>query len=311
MTDVFYISAQSDAQYTQYRAVPGYYNPAAIGSSDFLDIRAAGRLQWVGIDNAPQSLTATADMPFKFLEKRFATGLALHQESAGLFSTLNLGVQLAFMKKKLFKGDLSIGVQVGIFNETFKGSDVILPGDDDFHEGTDDAIPTTDITGTALDLNIGAFYTHKWFWAGISVTHLTSPKIALSEKSATEQRYEFQAYRTYYLMGGSNIPIKNTLLELQPSFLVKTDTKFFTGEITACVRYRKFITAGLAYRWKDAISIIAGAEYKNFTFGYSYDYSVSNIAKASNGSHEFSVGYKIKLDLREKNKNKHKSIRIM
>lgn len=303
--------AQIDAQYTQYWAVPGYYNPAAIGRTDFIDIHAVGRLQWTGIEGAPQSFTGIADMPFKFLEKRFGTGLVIHQESAGLFSTLNIGAQLAFIKKNFFKGDLNIGIQIGMFNETFKGTDVILPGDDDYHEGTDEAIPTTDITGTAFDINIGAFYTHKWFWTGLSVMHATSPRISLSEESATEQRYEFQADRTFYFMGGSNIALKNTLIELQPSFLVKTDTRFFTGEITARVRYRKFITGGLAYRWKDAISIMAGAEYKNFTVGYSYDYPVSNISKASNGSHEFFVGYKVKLDLREKNKNKHKSIRIM
>lgn len=310
-TNVNTVSAQVDAQYTQYWAMPGYYNPAAIGRTDFIDIHGAGRLQWVGIDNAPQSFTGTADMPFKFLEKRFAAGLVLHQESAGLFSTLNLGAQLAFIKKNFLKGDLSIGVQIGLFNETFKGTDVILPGDDEYHEGTDEAIPTTDIAGSAFDINLGAFYTHKWFWAGLSIMHATSPKISLSEESSTEQRYEFQADRTFYFMGGSNIPIKNTLIELQPSFLVKTDTKFFTAEITARARYRKFITGGLAYRWNDAVSIMAGVEYKNFTAGYSYDYSVSNINKASSGSHEIFVGYKVKLDLREKNKNKHKSIRIM
>lgn len=304
-------TAQTDAQLTQYWAVPGYYNPAAIGRTDFIDIHAVGRLQWVGIDNAPTSFTGLADMPFKFLDKRFGTGFVLHQESAGLYNTLNIGAQLAYKKKNFFKGELSIGVQLGIFNETFKGSDVILPGDDDYHEGTDDAIPTTDITGTALDVNMGIFYTHKWFWAGISATHLNSPTLSLSEESSTEQLYEFRADRTFYLMGGSNIPIKNTLIELQPSFLVKTDTNYFIGEISARARYNKFLNGGIAYRWKDAVSLMLGAEFKNFTVGYSYDYPVSNISKASSGSHEFFIGYKVKLDLREKNKNKHKSIRIM
>jgi len=45
--------------------------------------------------------------------------------------------------------------------------------------------------------------------------------------------------------------------------------------------------------------------------GYSYDYHTSEIAEASSGSHEIMLGYKLKLDFSEKNKNKHKSIRIM
>lgn len=303
--------AQVDAQLTQYWAVPAYYNPAAIGRTDFVDIHAIGRLQWVGIDNAPSSFTGMADMPFKFLEKRFGTGIVIHQESMGLYKTINVGAQLAFKKKNFFKGELSIGAQLGMFSETFKGSEVILPGDDDYHEGTDEGIPTTDINGSAFDINLGVFYTHKLFWAGVSIMHATSPTISLSEETSMEKSYEFKADRTYYLMGGSNIPIKNTLIELQPSFLVKTDSNFFTGEITARAIYRKFLSGGIAYRWKDAISLMAGAEYKNFTIGYSYDYPTSKIAKASSGSHEFFLGYKMKLNLGEKNKNKHKSIRIM
>ena len=56
---------------------------------------------------------------------------------------------------------------------------------------------------------------------------------------------------------------------------------------------------------------MVGAEFKNITVGYSYDYPISNMSKASSGSHEVFLGYKVKLDLREKNKNKHISIRIM
>lgn len=311
VANVNIVTAQVDAQFTQYWAVPSYYNPAAIGRTDFIDVHAIGRLQWIGVDNAPSSFTGLADMPFKFMEKRFGTGVVIHQESAGLYNTLNVGAQLAFKKKNIFKGELSLGLQIGMFNETFRGTDVILPGDDEYHEGTDEAIPTNDITGTSFDINLGAFYTHKLFWAGASIMHMTSPKIMLSEESSMEQSYEFVANRTFYFMGGSNIPIKNTLIELQPSFLIKTDTKFFTGEITARARYRKFITGGIAYRWKDAVSLMVGAEFKNITVGYSYDYPISNMSKASSGSHEVFLGYKVKLDLREKNKNKHKSIRIM
>lgn len=303
--------AQTDTQLTQYWAAPAYYNPAAIGQIDFINIHGAGRLQWMGIDNAPQSLTALADMPFKFLDKRWGTGVVLHQESAGLFSSLNLGAQLAFIKPNFLKGKLQVGLQLGIINQAFKGSEVILPGDDDYHESTDEAIPTTDIAGTAFDIALGAFYTHKWFWAGLSMTHATSPSITLSQESSTEQNYEFATNRTFYLMGGSNIPIKNSLIELQPSFLAKTDGNFFSAEITARARYRKFLTGGIAYRLNDAVSLMVGAEIKDFSVGYSYDFPLSNIRKGTSGSHEVFVGYKVKIDLREKNKNKHKSIRIM
>ena len=54
-----------------------------------------------------------------------------------------------------------------------------------------------------------------------------------------------------------------------------------------------------------------GADYKNFMLGYSYDYPVSAIVKATSGSHEVFLGYSLKIDFSNKNKNKHKSIRIL
>ena len=112
-------------------------------------------------------------------------------------------------------------------------------------------------------------------------------------------------------MAGSNIPVKNTLFEVIPSVLVKSDFTFTTAEITGRVRWRKFLSLGVGYRYDDAVSLVLGAELKNFYIGYSYDYPTSAISKASSGSHEIFAGYSLKLDLSDKNKNKHKSIRIM
>lgn len=304
------LRAQVDAQFTQYFEVPNYYNPSAIGNNDYLRIRAGSRLQWIGIPKAPKTFLITGDMPLKLFNKRFGLGLVLQQESMGLYKNMSAGVQAGY-KLKLWKGQLTIGVQLGLIDESFKGSEVVLPDDDDYHQGSDDAIPTTDIRGTAFDIAAGVFYTHRWFWAGISATHLTSPTITMSTDGSEAKNYEFKAGRVLYFMGGSNIPIKNTLFEIQPSVLVKSDFTFTQAEITGRVRYNKFLTAGVGYRLNDAVSAMLSAEFKGFFLGYSYDYPLSAISKASSGSHEIFAGYSLKLDFSEKNKNKHKSIRIM
>lgn len=302
--------AQSDALFSQYWALPTYYNPAAAGNSDSIKITAGAKMQWVGITNAPVTFTGLADSPFKLFKKRFGVGIAFSQESIGLFSTFNVGVQLAY-KLKLLGGTMSIGMQMGIVNQTFRGTDVFIPDGDDYHSTDDEAIPTTDIAGTGFDMSAGVFYTHRWFWASLSSTHVIQPTITLSSDSETDSQYEFQMGRAFYFMAGSNIPIKNTLFEIQPSVMLRTDLTSFTGDITARVRFKKFISGGLGYRWKDAISIMVGGEYKSFFLGYCYDYPTSAISKASSGSHEVFLQYNVKLNLQEKNKNKHKSIRIM
>ncbi len=112
-------------------------------------------------------------------------------------------------------------------------------------------------------------------------------------------------------MAGSNIPIKNTLFEVMPSMMFRTDFQFWNAEITGRVRYNKFLSAGIGYRYNDAVSLNLGAEIKGFYLGYSYDYPINDIVKGSSGSHEIMAGYSLKIDLSEKNKNKHKSIRIL
>ena len=302
--------AQTDAQFSQYWAVQNYYNPAAIVSTDNINIKAGSRIQWIGIDNAPMSFNALGDMPFKFLEKRWAVGLNISSQSMGLYRSINAAAQLAY-RKRMLKGELSIGVQVGIINETFKGTEVFIPSDDEYHDTNDDAIPQQDIAGTGFDAAAGLHFTHKYFWVGISATHLNQPSISLKTENSEDDMYEFQAGRTYYFMAGGNIPIKNTLFELQPSVFFKTDTQYWTAEATARLRYKKFLSAGVSYRWKDAVAFHIGAELKGVTLGYSYDFPVSNIIKGTSGSHELWLGYNLKLDLGEKNKNKHKSIRLM
>lgn len=316
MLTVFGMDGQTDGHLTQYYEVPTYFNPAAVGRTDFIRLRGAGRLQWVGIDNAPQTFIFTGDMPFKLLNKRFGTGLVLQQESIGLYKSLNISAQLGYKLKK-WGGEFTAAFQVGMYDQRFKGSEVFIPDGDDFHESADEGIPTTDLHGTALDMAVGLWYEHKRWWAGVSMTHVTSPTITMggenggTGESANELVYEFNAPHTLYFTAGCNIAIKNTLFELLPSVLVKSDFTFTTGEVTARARYNKFLSFGVGYRWDDAVLVTIAAEIKNFYIGYSYDYATSAIHSASSGSHEVVVGYSLKLDLGEKNKNKHKNIRIM
>lgn len=307
------VKAQTDAQFSQYYEVPNYYNPAAVGQTDYIRIRGGGRMQWLGIHGAPKSFLITADSPFKVFGKRIGAGVTLMQESIGLYRTLNLSADLGYKLAK-WGGEFTFAVSVGMYDQSFKGTEVILPDDDDYHQGTDDGIPMQDIHGTALDLGAGVWYKHRHWWAGVSMTHLTSPAVKLNSDAgdaSTNRDFEFNVGRTLYFMAGGNIPIKNTLFEMMPSVIVKSDFTFITGEATARMRYNKFLHFGVGYRWDDAVVAMIGAEFKNFYLGFSYDYPVTAIVKASSGSYELFLGYQLKLDLGEKNRNRHKAIRIM
>ncbi len=305
--------AQAEAQMTQYWAVPTYYNPAAAGATDFVRIRGGAKLQWLGIENAPKTFFATADSPFRIGNQRIGAGVNFSQQNLGLFSNLQANIQLAY-KKNMLKGTFSLGVQAGYYNSKFKGSEIYIPDDDDYHQSSDTSLPTQDLTGNSFDFSAGISYTHKYFSVGVGGLHLLQPTVKLnvegSEASDTHE-YETTLPRTLYFMADGNIPLKNTLFELQPSLLVRTDFSTFGAELTARATYNKFLSFGLGYRWKESVSAMIGAEFKNIFIGYAFDYPLSAINRASSGSHELVAGYSLKLDLSGKNRNKHRSIRIM
>lgn len=307
-------SAQSDAQFTQYWAVPTYYNPAAAGALDFIRIRGGAKLQWIGIERAPKSFLGMADMPVKLSAKhRLGVGAVFNQESIGLFNNMAVSAQIAY-KFKFLKGVWSIGIQPGFYNTKFKGSDVYIPEGDDYHEPNDPDLPTSDVSGNAFDIGAGISYSHKYFTLGVSVQHILEPTVTMdSSGGGDSETIEFQAVvpRQAYFIADSNIPIKNSLFSLQPSLLVRTDFSNFSAEVTMRATYNKFFSFGLGYRYKEAISAMVAAEFKNFFIGYAYDYPMSAITRASSGSHEIVAGYMIKLNLGDKNKNKQRSIRIM
>ena len=253
-------------------------------------------------------------MPLKLGKKqRMGVGVTAMSESLGLYNNLWISAQAAYQIRAL-KGVFSIGIQPAYYSVKFKGSKVYIPEGDDYHQPDDEALPHEDVAGQAFDLSAGVTYTHKYFSVGISGLHLLQPKIELSEENSSEtetKQFSATVARQLYFTADGNIPIKNSLFSLQPSLLVRTDFNNFSAEVSMRSTYKQFISFGLGYRWKDAVSAMIGAEFKNFFLGYAYSYPLSALNRASSGSHEVVAGYMIKLNYGDKNKNKHRSIRIM
>lgn len=311
-------SGQNDPLYTQAWALPTLYNPAAAGSTDWLRIRGAARMQWIGIKNAPKSFTAAADIPFRVIGRRWGGGLNVTREGIGLFSNTFFNAQLSGRLWKVLGGELTFGLQVGYFGSSFKGSEVYIPDDDDYHEPYDPSIPDKDVGGGTIDFGIGMEFVHPKFHAGVSLIHPGAPKVKLTTKDSSSSasgsgNHEFETYvsRVLYLTAGGNIPVKNTLIELQPDLIAALDNQTLSGVVSLKAWYNKMFFGGMAYRWKDAVSVNIGAEFKNIILGYAYDIPVSRILKVSSGSHEIVVGYRMKLDFGGRNLHRHRSIRLM
>lgn len=295
--------AQNDPQASMYFAVPTIYNPAVAGSDSAIHISAFDRMQWVGVKNAPKTFFVSADMPFMVRDSRHGVGISVMNDEAGLFQTTQLGLQYSH-SLRLWEGRLALGIQAGMVNQAFAGGDIYIP-DGDAWDPNDDGLPSGDISGMTFDVAFGAYYEHKWFYAGVAAQHLTGGAIDLDEYAYTE------LCRTYFFTLGSNIPVKRSLLLLQPSILVKTTFQSLQYDFTLRGTYDQKFWGGITLRPGDAVVLMVGANMGSVSVGYAYDIGISPLAKAAHGSHEVMVTYSYKLDLDKKRQHAHKSIRIL
>ena len=75
--------------------------------------------------------------------------------------------------------------------------------------------------------------------------------------------------------------------------------------------YNKQFWGGLSWRKGDAVMITLGGKFKMIEAGYTYDYPISQISKATAGSHEVFIRYSMDINLNKGVKNKHKSVRLL
>lgn len=297
----FYVSAQWDAQISQYWITKTYYNPAFAGETSNLQASALHRQQWVGIDNAPKTTIISANMPFNFMDRTHGVGMLLMNESIGLFSNTFVAGQYAY-KKKFKNNVLNLGVQLGMLNIGFDAGGIEIP--DDVTE-TNPKPAISGESGSAFDAGIGVSWVAPKYYAGLGIQHILEPSFNLGDN------YTSYVARGYYLTGGYNIEFRNPLYELQPSFLIKSDGVLTQYEVTARMVYNKLFNGGVSWRKDDGLIFLLGITYKGFDAGYAYDLSTSEIAKASSGSHEIFLRYSMPIKLNKTKKKAHKSVRIL
>lgn len=308
--------AQGDGAISQYWGSPTLFNPAAAGGDgDNLRLRGGSRLQWVGMERAPKLFYAAGDMKLGFVSPRLGAGVTLNQEQLGLFTNTGLNAQGSY-SLKLLGGELSAGVQAGYFSTKFRGSEVVLPDGAEGSASVDEAIPTSDLVGQTMDFGAGVWYRRKGFWAGVSAQHLFEPVVSLGADmqgaaGSDVAQYELTLGRSLYFMTGGNIALKNTLIEMQPSLLLRSATGGIAGEGDLRLRYNRFVTIGAGYAWQQGVTALLGVEYRNFFAGYSFEYPLSALSRISGGSHELVVGYSLKVDFGGENRHRHKSVRFM
>ena len=133
-------------------------------------------------------------------------------------------------------------------------------------------------------------YKSSDFYAGLSFSQLMNNVINF------KNLYTVQANRVrthFFLEGGYFYEINGNFM-FAPTLLIKY---MWPVPVQADITLRLFIQKkgwfGISFRTMDAVSFMFGYEYnKQIMFGYSFDMSITRIARYNTGTHEVMIGYK-------------------
>lgn len=292
--------AQYDVSFGHYWTMEPSFNPATVGKESKLNVAVAYAIQMAGFEHNPNTMYAAADMPFYAIGTYHGVGLQFINDAIGLFTHKRLGLQYAY-QHILLGGKISAGIQVGMLNENFDGSKL------DVKDSNDPAFSTSSVNGTGLDLSAGLYYMTSDWYVGVSALHLNSPKVELGETN------ELNVSATYYLTGGYNIRLNHPFLTIHTSVLGRTDGTAWRVDVTGRLKYehdRKVLYAGMTYSPTNSVTVLLGGRFFGIHIGYSYEIYTSAMS-IGNGSHELFVGYQTNINLYKKDRNLHKSVRIL
>ncbi|HNX79888.1 MAG TPA: type IX secretion system membrane protein PorP/SprF [Prolixibacteraceae bacterium] len=304
---VFCLAAlgQQDPQYTNNMFYKLGVNPGIAGSQDAIRGIILNRYQWTGFEGAPKTMVFSADAPVMVFGAPSGIGLNMINDKLGPEENVWVNLNYAYMRS-LRTANLGIGLSLGVFNKSIKG-EWEVPDDDlgiYIDPASDPAIPQGEASQVVLDAGLGLYLEGVNYYAGISVTHLNQPAVKFSDLATT------YLARHYYLTGGYNIKLPDPLIELRPSFLLKSDLAGWQLDVNANLVFNNRFWGGVSYRLQDAVSLLFGMELINgLSVGYSFDLTTSAIGRYGYGSHEVFLSYSLNV---EKNRSrKYKSVRFL
>lgn len=296
------VHAQQEQQFTQYM-VNGYLlNPAMGGTEDYVDLKIGYRKQWVGLKSSPRTMYlsghSTLGKSFgnahkhNIGEHKYWHGLGgyVYNDQTGPIGRTTYMASYAFNMPLTKKVRISTGAFFGIKNFRFDPSGYQVADDGDF------LIERYNII--APDLSLGTWLYNKSFFVGVSVFQLLNNTLDNSAYTGLEESFngeKTELNRHFFITAGAKLPLSQNI-NLVPSFALKALSPApISLDFNAKVDFDDTYWGGISYRYRDAVSLIAGLviDYQ-VEVSYSYDWSHTSLKNASSGSHEIILGYRFK-----------------
>ncbi|MDZ4822812.1 MAG: type IX secretion system membrane protein PorP/SprF [Flavobacteriales bacterium] len=275
-------TAQQDPMFTHYMFNTLAVNPAYAGSADLLSITALHRSQWMNFEGAPTTQTLTLHTPLK--KESFSFGGSIINDTHG--PVKQTGIYLDGSYRIFFdNARLAFGLKGGVnlFSADLIELNPLEDGDLAFSQNIE--------SKPLPNFGFGMMYYTRKFYIGLSGPKLLQNGLIdgeLPEYTDNEERQHM------FLITGALFELSN-YVKFKPSLLLKAVNGAPPGlDLSAQFLFYDKLWIGGMYRWEDAVGALVQYEINNkFKFGYSYDYTLSDIGMYSDGSHEIMLGIDI------------------
>ncbi len=273
------VPAQQMAMYTQYMFNGLALNPAYAGSHETISATGLMRIQWVGVEGAPQTQTFSIHSPIP--GKSAAFGAVFSHDNLGITNQDALNISFAYRIKGP-KTTLAFGIQGGFVNYDISFGNL----------GIADPQLQSVLGGFKPNFGAGIYIYSEKFYFGAS-----APMILRNDITAEEQtNVDIQSTQLphWFVTAGTLIDL-SAMVKMKPSFLVKSvEGAPLEFDVNTNFILDDKLWLGLSYRTSGSVSFLTDLQINTqLRVGYAYDYALSDINQITSGSHEFVINYRL------------------
>lgn len=306
-------SIAQDVIFSQAFLVPETLNSSFTGSIRSSKMGSVFRSQWRNSGFKTNSNYAFFDTWFEGYKTGIGISILNQTESVSsyTFNQVNFNYAMAFQINDTWFFRPSISAGFGMKNYGFQN--ILL---EDQINLNNNSINTSTIDPLLLrakrnffDFSSSILFNNENSWIGLTVRHLNKPNISLTENGNipldvfwslhTNYYLPFlENYRTWFASKSkfyliSNFMMQGSFNRLDFGMQYVFEDQFSFGITAATLPIKNDETGTLI----SSINTFAGIRWQGFRFGYSYDFSTTNLLNTG-GIHEFSISYDFEIDIR-------------
>lgn len=281
----FNTSAQQYPVFSQYYFNELVINPAYAGSHVQLSATVMYRNQWVNFPGAPRTFSASAHS--SLIRNKIGIGALVNRDEIGSYSNTHTYLYYSY-RLNFPRSTLAMGLQAGFNILGADYSSLNLQDVTDFGDSFANIV-----NELKPNFGTGVFYSKKNFFAGFSIPFILNNEIAGSvERFLTNGIKEA---RYYFIRSGIILPLDRTdKVKINPSLLIRAqEGQAMSIDINSAFIFYDVFSAGISYRNIEGIVTFIDLKLSDrLHFGYSYDWTQSELNRFSNGTHEFMLNYR-------------------